>query len=418
MAATATFPSLFPTLSEKDEHLMRASQMFDEQQKQQAQEREALDNFAAKINVGARYPTVVDAGYGKKFDGMTLEEQNRLKILYANQKNSVESIVLGPNGNPKGLGGHLLTLDPSAIVTVADVIDLSAPFSHILLVKTGEKAKSLIKARNKYADLLIEAMSTIHADSPTLDIFGRDKTKWSKYFPRKEASIGLYAHKGHVFIIMKSHAGENTTQEIANLLEKTRMTAHEFCVHPEVKWLQEMSVRNTRRVVAYVARKLGLQVETIKDHQSVKKPHRDYPLMARDYSLMFTNSYRLSPDGKSSLFFHQTTDGSRNRNLDGVLIHGDPIHGFAFFKKYPSHDHTLHHMIPGKAHGLSKKDRKKLSKDEKLVHKHKHHRHSGKKHKHLKHHSPTESTYDNSIVPFGIDEKHSIHYETIIVFTH
>lgn len=354
-------------LSERDLFLQRAEQEFLQKQELERREQQKRREFASKVLVSPRYPSLAPAHNAGKYeeiaDSLRSGEIEGLVPLRNDYGQGMSSLVFSPNIPKKGLGGFVLELDPQARVNISNLMDQRAPFRHTMIVHLhpGENDLSQIDDPEKMATMreqVHEYLSSLPSDGPSVNTHFsisspyRDLHEWPIFFPRQKSKIGYYKNGGNHFIIATVHAGKTAMKDLLHICKEELITAHSFVCDKRVQWLKNMAARNCARLIHAVASLIGFLVPCKKDYRAWCEPHIELPSLATPYLEITSNTVGMSRGLRETpLFFCKTADAIHAKSLIvqmgkagivSVVNYSPMMHKHTRVSPISSHKHSHH----------------------------------------------------------------------------
>lgn len=293
----------------------------------------------------------------------------RQEYLAQNNKNL---LYLTPTQDENGLGGFVLSLDCHAPVSPRLHVNQVAPFACFALYTLRLRENMEIDSvRKSIRDHLREALIPIlNALPPRLEEFpgvrpddpktiADDKEEWKPYIPSNEGFVGAYVHGEQLYLAINTNMGDNVGNELSEYLRLHTLTAEEFSKLPQVQWLQQMTVRNVKRIIAVIVAEL-VEAGLILDDESYLVDTRAFTeskeeekprLINPTFSLLYNDLYYDSLNHRVN-FYHKVSMGhsvaKHILQANDVVIFGDHYDGLYRLPNGGDYlrDHALKHRHP------------------------------------------------------------------------
>src|SRR3989338_2021966 len=316
------------TLNEEEQELLRQKR----QERQEDAEREASEaslraQAIAKVDRSERPEEEED------LDDEAVAHSMELLRRYGKD---IHAIKLAPGSSGSGLGPRVIMVKGTTKMQGADVFDMTAPFLNTGMIPLEGVKGTQEDVRATYSAQLVRFMSTLSPHSPKVSthfhITG-DRAPWAPFFPTKKAHVGIYFDGKRYFLIASMHAGENLANDLAAIASEPEMTARRLAKDARIRWIQDVSSRNVKRVLYEAATALGVPVTFGRDTSAAVIGISARPNMAVTCHHSVHNSFDIHHNGKDVSIFHRV---HHKRACEGpTLTHGGHFHGYAV-------DH--HHM--------------------------------------------------------------------------
>lgn len=347
----------------KEEFLKRAAAEYERIQKEAADKEKKFKDFAQSVVVTMRHPEaskhVIDGSYREALGLVSPTEQVHLEKMYS-RYNSDQSVklILSPNkGSPTGsaMGGFLLiTSDKTIIQHAGDIVSKTAPFMNVALMELKAPTELLkmtdVQLRDHFRPKLTAFLTQLSDSPPSPSIHGpeegqvKDKAPWSTFFPRVNASVGVFKSKENkLVLIVRSHAGERNFKELKPLIAGRQ--AKDVLLLPQLLWVREMSKRNTLRLLRAAAKVIGLKPEVDGfDHCARIPKHHKRVKMAIPKLHCLTNNFRRNAY-EEPIFFVDCLDNHASLNMI-PLVGGDYTEGYRTLRQTQKRRVELSSMLP------------------------------------------------------------------------
>ncbi len=364
---------------EREALLKKAAEEFDRRAAETKQEEERKEKFyAIVVSVARRNEEGIPVEKSEKqYAEDHLDEKAREALeLHAAAKN----IVLSPNGNASKLGGHRVLypasatkedLDAEMLVSDKHPLGVIAAFDFDLSIGKSNKAAKLLadKLRETLTSLKTHFKDVAPQESAYLpnDESSDDGARWSTFLP-KRSSIGVYRKLDKLSIIIKTNASIQALAVVGELLEEDGMTLGKLVKDPRYIRLEELVVRNVRRVAYEVAVKLlGYEEVPFEDDSKscIQDNHCYYPLAMPSF-LVHTNCFRMIRETGEVAVFVDAANRTTVKSKKGTFLVWDGnMHDHAV--DYLPTDDSLIYLRGGKIHeeerGLRDQDEQELRGD-------------------------------------------------------
>jgi len=320
-------------------------------------EKEQLDkkrDFYARVLVIPRYPQLYEAQeqglVTEILKGISKVDENaleRLRSVYGETTEQLESIILGPNSSRSGLGGFVLTFPNETIVRAEDAIHMTAPFGVVMFLKVNLKqdfTRDYREHLKSAAQKVIERLVTVQPPSvdehfDPLNPF-QDKAAWKTFLPLSSAHVGLYQddreHGGDVYLSVSSNAGYRVANDLSALIHSQRYSARHIARLNVIRWAKDLSKRNAKRILYLLVQELGIEVnddDIREDINAFVPKYHIRPRMLEPDHMMVYNTIKEQPELEipSVSFFHDMAEGTQSA-LDTLkrgynFILGEPYEG-------------------------------------------------------------------------------------------
>lgn len=319
--------------------LQETKQQYHDKQKQAARENEEARTFGQRVVVRLR--TGVDGIEHVADLRQFLPEAGYLHVEALRRAYpDMERLVLAPNvSSYSSLGGHVLVFNPTQPLSqLAHVVNVKSPFGVTMAVGLRDaKYTSARDFRERYGSKLAECIGDLAKEGPSMETHWtpdspEDAQRWQAFFPARRTHVGVYADEDNkMYLVMRSHAGENVLSGVRAVLAEADMTAGRFVEDSRIKWMQDLAYRNVARVLHTVAKTLGFDTPSTHDYKSYSGPERRlrYRAVVPDIVSRHDTQRMTKMWGEPrAVFFRDVIDGSQGRG-DAVLVRGDVSTGYA-----------------------------------------------------------------------------------------
>ena len=330
------------TLNEEEQELLRQKR----QQRQDDEEREASEASLRAQAVGA-----IDQSEN---DELTEEAVAHATELLRRYGKSVQSIKLAPGSSSSGMGPRVIMVKGTTKMQGADVFDMSAPFLNTGMIPLDGVRGTQEDVRATYSAQLVKFVTTLTPHSPKVSTHFHstgDKAPWAPFFPTRKAHIGIYFDGKRYYLIASMHAGENLANDLAAIANEPEMTARGLTKDARIRWIEDVSSRNVKRVLYEAATALGVPVTYGRDTSAAVHGIPARPNMAITCHHSVHNSFDVHHNGKDVSIYHKV---HHKRTCTGpTLTHGGHFHGYAVGHHHmgllttPKH-HKKHRHCPKK----------------------------------------------------------------------